>query len=140
MGRIRDLGWWFRERAAGFALLLALLGCGAGAAGIVIALDAKDTAESAAATAVTAPATPAVPPADADLQGTVDELNERVAAIEESVSSLREETGTGTTTTETTTPDDSGSNESATPPDIPELPEGIEIPGVGEPEAGAPAP
>ena len=134
MGRIRDLGWWLRERAAGFALVLALLGCGAGAAGIVIALDAKDKAEDAeTATAPTAP----VPPVDSDLQGTVDELNERVAAMEESISQLREELDSGTTTPETTTtPDDGG--ETTTSPEVPELPEGIDIPGVGEPEAEAP--
>src|SRR5688572_17528022 len=117
MGRIRDFGWWLRDHAAGFALVLALLGCGAGAAGIVIALDAKDKAEDAAA-AGPASAAPPVRPVDSELQGTVDELNERVAAIEESVASLREELNTGaTTTTEdttTTTPD--GGGDTTTPP------------------------
>ena len=134
MGRIRDFGWWLRDHAAGFALVLALLGCGAGAAGIVIALDAKDKAEDAAT--ATAPSTAPVPPVDADLQGTVDELNERLAAIEESVASLREESGDSTTPTEPTTTTPEGGDTTA--PEVPELPEGIEIPGVGEPESEAP--
>jgi hypothetical protein len=138
MGRLRDLGWAIRDRAGGIALVLALLACGAGAAGIVIALDARDKAEDAAAVAAQSTATAPTAPADGDLEATVDELNERVGAIEESVSSLREELGTGTTTTEETT-----TNEDSTttpPPEVPELPEGVEIPGVGEPESEAPAP
>src|SRR5215208_957123 len=130
MSRFRDFGWWLRDHAAGFALVLALLGCGAGAAGIVIALDAKDKAEDAAG-ATAATAAPA-PPGGSDLQGTVDELNERVGAIEESVASLLEELEASSTTTEdttTTTTPDSGGGETTTPPEIPELPEGIEIPG-----------
>lgn len=131
MGRLRDFGWALRDRAGGIALVLALLGCGAGVAGIVIALDAKDKAEQAGALAVSAgSATAPEEPAGSDVEATVEELNERVAAIEESVSQLREELDTGTTTTEeTTTPEDSPA-----PPGEPELPEGIDIPGVGEPE------
>ncbi len=133
MGRLRDFGWWLRDHAGGIALVLAILACGAGAAGIVIALDAKDKAEGAGASTV--PATAPTAPVDADLQGTVDELNERVAAIEESVASLREEEDTASTTTEstTTTPDDGGGD--ATAPDLPELPEGVDIPGLGSPES-----
>jgi hypothetical protein len=139
MGRFRDFGWWLRDHAAGFALVLALLGCGAGAAGVVIALDAKDKAEDAAAAGATAP-TASVPPVDPEVQGSVDELNERVGAIEESVASLREELETGATTTEdTTTTPGGGGGETTTPPEIPELPEGIDIPGVGQPES-EPAP
>jgi hypothetical protein len=136
MGRIRDFGWWLRDHAAGFALVLALLGCGAGAAGIVIALDAKDKAEDAAAStaASTIPSVPTAP-VDSDVQATVDELNERVAAIEESVSALRDEGGAPPE--DTTTPSDEGAT---TPdvPEVPELPEGIDIPGVGEPESESP--
>ena len=96
MGRIRDFGWWLREHTGGIALVLALLACGAGAAGIVIALDAKDKAEGDGAdSAVTTPATVPPPPPDSDVEATVDELNERVAAIEESVASLRDELGSG---------------------------------------------
>jgi hypothetical protein len=136
MGRLRDLGWAIRDRAGGIALVLALLACGAGAAGIVIALDARDKAEEAGELA--AQSTVPTAPAGGDVEATVDELNERVAAIEESVSSLREELATGTTTTEetTTTTEDS----ETPPPEVPELPEGVELPGVGEPESEAPAP
>ena len=137
MGRLRDLGWAIRDRAGGIALVLALLACGAGAAGIVIALDARDKAEEAGELAGESTGTALTAPVDGDIEATVDELNERVAAIEESVSSLREELGTGTTTTEeTTTPEDS----TTTTPEVPELPEGVNIPGVGEPESEAPAP
>ena len=132
MGRLRELGWAIRDRAGGIALVLALLGCGAGAAGIVIALDAKDKAEDAAAAAAATSTTVPTAPVDSDLEGTVEELNERVAAIEESVAALREDGGD--TTGEETTPEDSG----GTAPDVPELPEGIDIPGVGEPESEAP--
>jgi hypothetical protein len=134
MGRLRDLGWAIRDRVGGIALVLALLACGAAAAGIVIALDARDKAEEAAES----PASLLTAPAAGDTDATVDELNERVGAIEESVSALREELGTGATTTEeTTTPEDSTTTP---PPEVPELPEGVEIPGVGEPESEAPAP
>ena len=134
MGRIRDFGWWLRDHTGGIALLLALLACGAGAAGIVIALDAKDQAEGDGA-AVTTPATVPPAPPDADLQATVDELNERVAAIEESVASLREDDGTETTPPEeTTTPEDGAT------PEVPELPEGIDLPGLGKPESEPVAP
>ncbi|HEX6116766.1 MAG TPA: hypothetical protein VFY99_06660 [Solirubrobacterales bacterium] len=137
MSRIGDIGWAIRDRAGGIALVLALLGCGAGAAGIVIALDAKDKAEDAAAAAASTPATAPTAPVDSDLEGTVDELNERVAAIEESVSLLREELDTEATTTEETTTPDGGGTTTPTP-DVPELPEGIDIPGVGKPESESP--
>jgi hypothetical protein len=122
-----DLGWTIRERlsASVVAVLLALAGLGTGVAGIVIALDAKDKAEEATATA---PVTTAPPEGlDPEVSARVDELNKRVAAIEESVSRLRTEFG------ETTTP------ETTTTPEPPELPEGLpEIPGVGAPEREAP--
>ncbi len=138
MGRLRDLGWAIRDRVGGIALVLALLACGAAAAGIVIALDARDEAEEAGELAAQPTAPVSTAPAGGDLEATVDELNERVAAMEQSVSSLRDELDSGTTTTEetTTTPDDSPTP----PPEVPELPEGIEIPGVGEPESEAPSP
>src|SRR5262245_43703369 len=108
MGRLGDFGFWLREHAGVIALVIALVGCGAGAAGIVIALDAKDKAEAAAAAAATS-STVAPPPVDAGVQSKVDELNDRVAEIEKSVSELRTE---GTTTSSTT---DTGSSSTTTP-------------------------
>jgi hypothetical protein len=139
MGRLRDFGWWLREHAGVIALVLALVGCGAGAAGIVIALDAKDKAEDAAAVAASS-STVAPPPLDAEVQAQLDEFNERVKGLEESVAQMRTETTgeTSTTPEETTPPTDE-----TTPPELPEgieLPEGVEIPGAGAPESEAPKP
>lgn len=139
MGRVGDFGWWLREHVGGFALVLALLGCGAGAAGVVLALDARDSAENANAAiaelatlaASTASTTPVAP--DTEVQATVDELNERVAQIEESVSQLRTEGSTA----ETTTPEDTVPPD--TSPDVPKLPGGLpDLPGVGDPETEIP--
>jgi hypothetical protein len=137
MGRIGDLGWAIRDRAAGIALVLALAGCGAGAAGIVIALDAKDEVEGAAASSSVPITTPTVDPA---VQASMDELNERVAAIEESVAQLRSMSGGETTTGGgKDTPE-----ETTTTPQFPEgvtVPEGIELPpGTGQPESEVPPP
>ena len=133
MGRLGDLGWAVRERLSAplVAVLLALAALGAGVAGIVIALDAKDKAEEATATL---PATTQPAAVDPQVSARVDELNERVAAIEESVSQLRTELAKGTSPGE-----DAPAPETPTVPEAPELPEGLpEIPGVGTPEAEAP--
>lgn len=133
MGRLGDLGWTIRERlsASVVAVVLALAGLGAGVAGIVIALDAKDKAEEAAAAIPPATTQPEVDP---EVSARVDELNERVAAIEESVSQLRIEFGGETTSGGGETP-----TEPPATPEPPELPEGLpEIPGVGGPEPEAP--
>ncbi|MGI8460761.1 MAG: hypothetical protein ACR2OC_03865 [Solirubrobacterales bacterium] len=135
MGRLGDFGWWLREHAGGIALVLALLACGAGAAGIVIALDAKDEAEGAAAAAATSVAVTTAPAVDPALQTSVDELNERVAQIEESVSQLRTEAGA----TETTSPEDTTVPGTTVPPEVPKLPENLpDIPGIGAPESESP--
>ena len=135
MGRLKDLGWWLREHVGGIALVLALLACGAGAAGIVIAMDAKDDAEAAAALAASTSSTVPPPPIDAEVQDEVDELNQRVAAIEESVAQLRTEGGA----TAPTSPEDTTSTSGdTTAPELPEgieLPEGVELPGAGSPES-----
>jgi hypothetical protein len=137
VGRIGDLGWAIRDRLGGtaVAVVLALAGLGAGVAALVIALDAKDKAEEAASTAETTPASVPIPTApDPAESAKVDELNERVAAIEESVAQLRTEVG------DTAAPDTGEATVPAEPsaPDAPELPEGIEIPGVPAPDGEAP--
>jgi hypothetical protein len=128
--------WWLREHVGGIALVIALLAAGAGAAGVVIALDAKDQADDASAAAEDAEsAETSVPEGDinAQVQSNVDDLNERVAQIEESVASLRTEIST---TSETTTTEDDTTTDTTT---TPELPEGVpDIPGVPESEAPSP--
>ena len=123
-----------RERLSAplVAVVLALAAFGAGVAGIVIALDARDKAEEATATLPAATTQPEA--VDPQVSARVDELNERVAAIEESVSQLRTELANGTSPG-----DDATAPETPTVPEAPELPEGLpEIPGVGTPEAEAP--
>lgn len=126
------MGWSIRDRVSGtaVAVILALVGLGAGVAGIVIALDAKDKAEDATAASTAAATAPTTAP-DSDASADIEELNERVGAIEESVAQLRSEQGDTTapedTETTTTTPEES------TTPEVPELPEGIDIPGVPSP-------
>jgi hypothetical protein len=134
VGRLGDIGWAIRDRLSGtaVAVVLALAGLGAGAAGIVIALDAKDKAEDSAGS--TAPVSVPTTPPDAVSGAEIDELNERVAAIEKSVAKLRAESTTTAPleTGETTTP------KPPTVPETPELPEGIEVPGVPAPDGASP--
>jgi hypothetical protein len=102
MGRLTELGWAIRDRmtATAVAVVLGLCALGAGVAGLVIALDAREKADDAAAANllggdVPATTAPAAAGSDPRLEATVDELNDRVAAIERSVSQLRSELGAG---------------------------------------------